>query len=396
MIMNRRYLDRDDLFQIYMMLMVACKAFGINQGDKIYFTAFSIAMLFWGGSVFIHKWEKRIFLLFMILLSITTVSYLFGKNVTPVIFFMTIMGSINVDKKRVLNILCKEWILLFCINITLSFAGIKSMQMAYQYTETGMDGVAYGLGYGQKNQLAMACAIVICAFIYLKYDTMRLYELAAVDAIIAVILGYAKSSTGYIILLFVNFMVFLFKARFMSRFVKKMVLYMTPVVALFSILMSALYPYSDLMKELDRLLTTRVRLGYYALRKVPFSLFGTFVDKITLDNLYIAIYVRSGFIVYAAIVIVFWSTMKYLYSMNMKKEMIVWGGVILIGFCEGGVMNPYINIFALLIGCALETKFSKAKYKSKTMRNTNINFLHNKRVEQFIEIERERLDDGKK
>lgn len=357
MIRKRRYLDRDCLFQIYMMIMVACKAFGINQGDKIYFTAFSIAMLFWVGSVFVHKWEKRIFFLFMILLSITTVSYLFGKNVTPVIFFITIMGSINVDKKRILSILCKEWILLFCINITLSFAGIKSMQMAYQYTETGIDGVAYGLGYGQKNQLAIACAIVICAFVYLKYDTMRLYEFAAVDAIIAVILGYAKSSTGYIILLFVNFMVFLFKARFMSRFVKKTVLHMTPIVALFSILMSALYPYSDLMKELDRLLTTRVRLGYYALRQVPFSLFGTFVDKIALDNLYIATYIRSGFIVYAALVIVFWSTMKYLYSMNMKKEMIVWGSMILVGFCEGGVMNPYINIFSLLIGCALETKY---------------------------------------
>ena len=376
MIQKRRYLDRDSLFQIYMMIMVACKAFGINQGQKIYFIAFSIAMVFLLGSIFMHKWEKKIFFLFVILLSIVAVSYFMGKNISPVIFFMTIMGSIHVDKKRTLKLLCKEWILLFCINITLCFTGIKSMQMAYRYTETGIDGVAYGLGYGHKNQLAIACAIVICAFIYLKYDTMRLYELAAIDAIIVVILGYAKSNTGYMILLFVNFMVFLFKARFMSRFVKKIVLCMTPVVALFSILMSALYPYSDLMKELDRLLTTRVRLGYYALRQVPFSLFGTFVDKITLDNLYIATYVRSGFIVYAAVVIVFWSTMKYLYSMNMKKEMIVWGGVILIGFCEGGIMNPYINIFSLLIGCALETKFSKVKYKSKTMRNTN--FLQNK------------------
>lgn len=49
--------------------------------------------------------------------------------------------------------------------------------------------------------------------------------------------------------------------------------------------------------------------------------------------------------------------MKYLYSMNMKKEMIVWGSMILVGFCEGAVMNPYINIFSIFVGWALETKF---------------------------------------
>lgn len=336
--------------------MVACKSFGINQGQKIYFIAFSIAMVFLLGSIFMRKWEKQIFILFVILLSIVAVSYFVGKNISPVIFFMTIMGSIHVDKKRALKLLCKEWILLFCINITLSFTGIKSMQMAYQYTETGIEGVAYGLGYGHKNQLAIACAVVICAFIYLRYDTMKLYELIVVDAIIAVLLGYAKSSTGYMILLFVNFMFFLFKARFMSRFVQKIVLYMTPIVALFSVILSALYPYSSIIKILDQLLSTRIHLGYLALQQAPFSLFGKFV-KTTLDNLYIATYVRNGFIVYAMVLVIFWSTMKYLYSMNMKKEMIVWGSMILVGFCEGGVMNPYINIFALLIGCALETKY---------------------------------------
>lgn len=356
MIQKRRYLDSDSMFQIYMMIMVACKAFGINQGQKIYFIAFSIAMVFLLGSIFMHKWEKKIFFLFINLLSIVAASYFMGKNITPVIFFMTIMGSIHVDKKRTLKLLCKEWILLFCINITLSFTGIKSMQMAYQYTEMRIDGVAYGLGYGHKNQLAIACAVVICAFIYLRYDTMKFYELIVVDAIIVVLLGYARSSTGYMILLFVNFMFFLFKVRFMSRFVKKIVLYMTPSVALFSVILSALYPYSRMIKILDQLLSTRIRLGYLALQQAPFSLFGKFV-KTTLDNLYIATYVRNGFIVYIIVLIIFWSTMKYLYSMNMKKEMIVWGSMILIGFCEGAVMNPYINIFALLIGCALETKY---------------------------------------
>lgn len=356
--------------------MVACKAFGINQGQKIYFIAFSIAMVFLIGSIFMHKWEKQIFFLFVILFSIVVVSYFVGKNISPVIFFMTIMGSIHVDKKRTLKLLCKEWILLFCINITLSFAGIKSMQMAYQYTKTGIDGVAYGLGYGHKNQLAIACAVVICAFIYLRYDTMKLYELIVVDAIIAVILGYAKSSTGYMILLFVNFMFFLFKARFMSRFVQKIVLYMTPVVALFSVILSALYPYSSVIKILDQLLSTRIHLGYLALQQAPFTLFGKFV-KTTLDNLYIATYVRNGFIVYTIVLIIFWSTMKYLYSTNMKKEMIVWGSMILVGFCEGGVMNPYINIFALLIGCALETKYGIDSSNYNTESEQQISYSSN-------------------
>ena len=347
--MQKRYLNKDILFQIYMMILVACKAFGINQGQKVYFIVFSIAIIFLLGSIFTHKWNKKIFFTFMILLSAVAVSYFVGKNISPVIFFMTIMGSIHVDKKQTLNLLCKEWILLFCINITLSFTGIKSMQMAYQYTETGIDGVAYGLGYGHKNQLAIACAVVVCAFIYLRYDMMKLYELIVVDAIIAMILGYARSSTGYMILLFVNFMFFLFKVEFMSRFIQKIVLYMTPIVAVLSVILSAFYPYSSVIKILDQLLSTRIRLGYLALQQAPFSLFGKFV-KTTLDNLYIATYIRNGFIVYAIVVIVFWWTMKYLYSMNMQKEMIVWGSMILVGFCEGGVMNPYINIFALLIG----------------------------------------------
>ena len=30
-----------------MMIMVACKAFGINQGQKVYFIVFSIAIIFY-------------------------------------------------------------------------------------------------------------------------------------------------------------------------------------------------------------------------------------------------------------------------------------------------------------------------------------------------------------
>lgn len=356
MIHKKLYLDKNTLFQIYMMIMVACKAFGINQEQNVYFIVFSIAMIFFIISIFLHKWNKKILLLFMILLFVMAISYFTGNNITPIIFFMSIMGSINVDKKHTLDLLCKEWILLFCINITLCLTGIKSMQMAYQYTETGIDGVAYGLGYGQKNQLAVACAIVVCAFIYLRYDTMKLYELIVVDIIIFIILGYARSSTGYIILLFINFMYFLFKARFMGRFIQKIVLYMTPFVVILSVLLSLLYPYSSIIKLLDRLFSTRIHLGYYALQEAPISMFGKYVE-VTLDNLYICTYVKNGFIAYIIVLVVFWGTMKYLYSMNMKKEMIVWGSMILVGFCEGAVMNPYINIFSIFVGWALETKF---------------------------------------
>lgn len=45
--MQKRYLNKDILFQIYMMIMVACKAFGINQGQKVYFIVFSIAIIFY-------------------------------------------------------------------------------------------------------------------------------------------------------------------------------------------------------------------------------------------------------------------------------------------------------------------------------------------------------------
>ena len=85
------------------------------------------------------------------------------------------------------------------------------------------------------------------AFIYLRYDMMKLYELIVVDAIIAMILGYARSSTGYMILLFVNFMFFLFKVEFLSRFIQKIVLYMTPIVAVLSVILSAFYPYSSVV-----------------------------------------------------------------------------------------------------------------------------------------------------
>lgn len=46
MIHKKLYLDKNTLFQIYMMIMVACKAFGINQEQNVYFIVFSIAMIF--------------------------------------------------------------------------------------------------------------------------------------------------------------------------------------------------------------------------------------------------------------------------------------------------------------------------------------------------------------
>lgn len=341
------------------MIMIGCKAFGIDQTDRIYYIVFFFSCIFFVFSIFKYKWEKKSLLTIMLTLIPFIISCLCGKNITPLVFAITIIGSIGIDKDKSMKIFCKEWIVFFMVNVSLSLLGIKSMQPNYLYNDSGVIGIAYGLGFGNKNQLAIACAVVLCAYIYLRFEKNKIIELIIVDIILYSILIYAQSTTGFVIMFFINISYFFFKIKILSKYTEGLVRVMCPAVIIFSFVASALYPFFAVLEVLNSILTTRIWLGYRALSIVPISLFGKQITDFTIDNMYLSTYVKSGLIVFIIVFALYCKTQKILYRKNMKKELIIFSSMILVGVCEGAVLNPFINIFLIFVGYVLDDCFIK-------------------------------------
>lgn len=346
-----------DYFVYYLMILIPtiCKGFGFDMNDKIYIFGAALSAILFMFKFLITNWDskKELFVSIVIILFSGIVTII-SRKFSVIMAAFVIVGSKNINLSQAIKVIAFAWIVCFLLNTSMSMIGIKSMDKQFLFlNDTDID-VAYGLGYGHKNQLSIACVITYLSYIYLRFDKIKLLELFFVIFTLIFILSFSKSRLGLVIFFYITaiFLLIKLKNRSINSMLKSFFKLLLPFCVSFSFLTSLLFRKFDFIYKINALLNNRVWMGNLYLEKYPFSLFGNNLEMISgsfLDNAYISIYCRFGIILFVCIMILYQLMIIKLTKRNCFKELILVSSFLIMGIIEEFFMNPFMNISLVLV-----------------------------------------------
>jgi len=218
---------------------------------------------------------------------------------------------------------------------------------------------------GHTNNFMAFLAWACFAYIYLRYDKMNAFHIAAIWAINIMFFMFTNSQTAILVLIVVTILIALDKLGrgFFDGFLKFMAKYSYTAIAVLFLLLIVIYPQTtgyarQLWDDFDWFLSGRVWYGAYAYHTYGLTFLGVpdmspqkvfwenrWNDTFTVfDNYYIGNFVSYGFINIILTAIIFIAFGK---KMETREK------IIIIAFSFYGIMESYVTnvviCFALLI-----------------------------------------------
>ena len=345
------------LYYLFLLLPTLCKGFGFDMGDKIYIICALISCSLFCVKFVLTKWKIKELLIVIPLILLGGITAYVSKKFSIIMAILTIVGAKDIDIPKALKVMCVAWIACFVINVNLALFGVIDADPNCNFPVcTNENAHSFGLGYGHKNQLAIACIITLLSYIYLRYEKMKWYEFVPVFAYIAYISHYADSETAMIMLAFIPLLLLLSKIKGIKKLLNIAYKCIPLFCLIFSFLTSILYGEFRFLEVLNKLFTTRINLGQIYLKAYPFSLFGNEVEKINglfLDNGYIYLYCTFGILIFALFIIGYQLLIHYLIKHDKAKELMMTTCFLMMGIVEQFFSNPYMNISIILIAYLL-------------------------------------------
>ena len=201
------------IYYLMIMLPTVCKGFGLDMSDPIYLIVAAFSSLLFVAKFFSTNWKSYKEVIFsIILIGLAGIITITSHKFSIMMAAFVIIGAKNINISKCLKLLSITWIICFVLNITMAAVGIKSIDPQLVYHKEGSE-IAYGLGYGHKNQLSIACVITYLSYSYLRFEKMKFWEFISLTLIMFIILNFSKSRLGLIMLLFISIMYFLIRNK---------------------------------------------------------------------------------------------------------------------------------------------------------------------------------------
>lgn len=360
-------------YYLFISILVICKGFGFDMGDKLYLICALISLVLFCIKFFLTHWTLKEFIVVVSLCLIAGISAILSGKFAIVMAVLVVIASKEMNLCSVLKNISLIWIICFCCNTSLSLLGIRAEQVTYLTDGVGnIIDKAYGLGYGHKNQLAIATAVTYVSYLYYRFSKIRVIEFVLVSSYFFYICSYAKSDTGNLIMLVIALMyIFMnMKTNFSNKLVK-LLIFAVPVCVLFSFGCSLLYGKLEIINIVDRIFNTRIRLGSKFLKLYPISLFGqkiVYEGNDMIDNGYISLYCHNGVFIFSALILGYYLAVKKLIKYNMRKELMLVVVFLCLGIVESFFANPFMNISIILVSLAI---FKNIAIKNRVDRRYN-------------------------
>lgn len=283
--------------------------------------------------------------LFMIVL-LFAVSYLIGHNsgsyeMMTLVFFVIALRDIN-DIEIVKSILYAQVIGVIIV-VILALSGTIPNEVSFRASTSA---IRYAMGFTHPNLFAAKILQICLLYVYLRYHDLKKldYVLLAIGMIITKIVTDSRTVSFLImcliVLLFITIHIrerpWLLKAGYRKILILKqiplVVRGMIISVVIFSIYAAIYYNYSDWLKYLNRLWSTRIQLmnAYYSAYKI--SLFGEHIVisnnpdvsyQYTVDNAYIYTIIRYGFVYLVLLIIGYMKLTKYASKQNNNALLVI-------------------------------------------------------------------------
>ncbi len=360
-------INKDFFVEIYVIAIVIMKTFGIDSTDAIY-GMLSLAMLVFLAFRLLNQTYKRRYLEYVVLfVIISTLTFFQSHRTTALIIAVSIIGMGCVkDAERIIRHAAFVWVVIVPIRIIMAICGFIDKQEQMLWSVKGAIGTAYGLGFGNKNQLAIAATIALLSYIYLKKEKIKFVEIIVICIVNTYVnYYYAKSDFG----VWVNVLIFLgwimIKNKNMRIPFIKSVKYIWIIVLAVSFILPFMYGNIGIVNLLDVVLSTRIRLSRRYLLESGISLFGrdlTFLNQyIVIDNAYLTCFCYFGIFFSLIFFVLYYKMITYLEKKMMVYELFLTFVFMVLGYVEGAFMNPFMNYTILFIGMYLKDRFGIKK-----------------------------------
>lgn len=360
-------INKDLFVEVYIITIVVMKTLGIDSTDAIY-GILSLIMLIILAFRLLNQTYKRIYFEYISLFALISVlTYFQSHRTTAVMIVASIVGMSCVkNADKIIRHTAFVWALMVPMRIVLALYGFidKQEQTLWGFNES--IGTAYGLGFGHKNQLAVAATIAVLSYIYLKKEKVKLIEVIALcSANIYINYYYAKSDFGVL----VNALIFLgwimTKNKNTRTIFIKSVKYVWIIVLIVSFTLPLMYGKIGFVSLLDTILSTRIRLSRRYLLEAGISLFGqdlTFLNQfIAIDNAYLTCFCYFGVLFSVIFYVLYYRMIVHLEKKMMVYELYIVFVFIALGYVEGSFVNPFMNYTILFIGVFLKDEYDLKK-----------------------------------
>lgn len=352
------------LYWLFFMSLFLAKGLGLYDGQTVFKLILIFAVICLAGKLCIESYTIGEYVKILLVLAVTGVTYLTSGEKGLLLYGLVMIGMKYVNVKRLFTIGTVVWSLSFFLITVTSLLHMEDTVFKV-HAKLGLGHIfRWSLGYPHPNVLQVSYFILAILVIYILGENFRLKHALWLFAGNCLVFLYSVSYTGFIVF------TVLLAGRIYLYFRKRLCLIEKGILCLIypcCVLLSLLAPIKvtgEWFNILNKLLSTRMELGWWYLKPENYSLFGLRIadivtSSLTMDNAYL-----FGFIAYGIIPFMLLSLgILYAVSHYLKRDQYT-EALIIIAITVGGLTEPFLfntsfkNLSFVFMGALLfgETK----------------------------------------
>lgn len=356
----------ETLYWLFFGSLFLAKGLGFYDGQAV----FKLILVFAVGCLFlklcIEKYTIGEYFRILFVVLLTGITYLNSGEKGLLLCGLMMIGMKYVDMKRVFQIGTVIWTMSFLF-ITCSSLFHMEDTVFKIHDKLGLGHIfRWSLGYPHPNVLQVSYFILAILVIYVLGDRFRPRHALWLLGGNLLIFFYSVSYTGFIVfMVLILGRLYLYYRKKLCILEKGLLFLIYPVCVLLSLL-APIKIRGELFNFLNKLLSTRMELGWRYLKPENYSLFGLRVAEITdashtMDNAYLFAFIAYGIIPFAILSLgILYAIYRFL-KKDQYLEVLIIISIIVGGLTEPFLFNTSFKNLAFLFGGTL--LFGNAKGK---------------------------------
>lgn len=347
------------LYWLFFASIFFAKGIGWYDGQPEFKLILIFALICLTLKLCVEKYTAAEYVKIVLVVVITGVTYLTSGEKGLLLFGLMLIGMKYVDVKRLFSIALAVWSLAFALLTGLSLLRMDETVFKV-HSKLGLGHIfRWSLGYPHPNVLQVSYVILAMLVVYVLGERFRLKHGLWLLLGNCVVFMYSVSYTGFIM-----FMILL-AGRIYLMFRKKLCVVEKGVICLIypiCILLSLLAPVKvtgEWFNLLNKLLSTRMELGWWYLKPENYSWFGIRIsdivtESLTMDNAYLFGFIAYGIIPFTLLSVGIMYTIVHCVRKNQYMEVLVITAVTIGGLTEPFLFNTsFKNLVFIFMGALL-------------------------------------------
>lgn len=338
-------INKADFLFIFVYINIFCKSIGLSNDSIFYKISLIIGVIFLAYKIMNENYTKNEMIKIIILLLIGIFSLLKTKRHTLFLTCICIIGMKNINLNNLFRGLLKIRTITFITVITLSLLGILENQSIKMWRNGKFD-LRYSLGYGHPNSLHLTLFVLVCTYIYVRYDKFKKSDYLYITFLNLFVYKYSLSRTGVLLIFLLLILVFISQYKFFSKLIINSCNSIFLLLLTISFTFAIIYGKIDIANRLDILLNGRIKYSSYYINNYGFTLFGNYLKGDTnalFDNGYLYLYIQFGLIGLLFISGLIYFSCKYIKKTNDICKAIITICYLIYIFTESFSPNIFMN-----------------------------------------------------